>query len=289
MSVSIDKSKGIVWLNGEFIPWQAAKIHVITHGLHYASCVFEGSRAYNGTVFKMREHNERLLKSGEMLDIHIPYSVDELDEITVELLKRNSLTNAYVRPLAWCGSDCIGVSSRTCSVNTAIAAWEWPSYFSPEALNEGIKICLADWIRPDPRTAPVHAKASCLYAIATLNKNKAEKNGFDDALMLDWRGYVAECTGANIFFIIDGKIHTPIPDCFLNGITRQTIIQLAKEMAYEVIERFIEYKEIAQATEVFITGTAAEVTPVGQIVENNYQVGDITRKLRVAYLELVGK
>lgn len=289
MPLAMDQLDGTIWLNGEFIPWQDAKLHVISHGLHYASSVFEGARAYNGKVFKLREHSERLIRSAKLLDCEISYNVADLNAAIIELLRQNNLTNAYVRPIAWRGSDYMGVASYKCKVNTAIATWEWPSYYKEEALTQGINLCLVDWARPDPKTAPVQAKAACLYAIGSLSKNQAEKTGYDDAFMLDWRGYVAECTSSNIFFVFNGELHTPIPDCFLNGITRQTVMQLAQDMGVKVVERYIKYEEIAKADEVFVTGTAAEVTPVGKIAEYKYTVGEMTKKLRAAYLDLTQK
>lgn len=288
MGINLKEHNGIIWFNGEFISWQNSKIHVVTHGLHYASSVFEGARAYNGKVFKMHEHNERFIRSGQMLDFKIPYTAEELDEITVELLERNNLTNAYVRPVAWCGEGTMGVASHTCEVNVAIAMWEWPSYFKEGVLERGIRLCLADWLRPDPKTAPVHAKAAGLYMTGSITKNMAERKGYDDALMLDWRGHVAECTASNVFLIIDGALHTPIPDCFLNGITRQTAIQIAKDLGYEVIERYIDLEDLDNADEVFVTGTAVEIMPVGEIDKHKFPVGDITKKIRQAYLEMVG-
>lgn len=281
-------SENFVWIDGNFVPWDDAKIHVLTHGLHYASSVFEGERAYDGKVFKMKEHHERLHQSANLLGFKIPYSVEELNSITQEILKINHLKNAYIRPVAWCGTETLSVSSYVCSVHLAIAAWEWKSYFAEENLFEkGLKLIWADWIRPSPATMPVQAKASGLYMIGTLSKNKAEKAGFHDALMLDYRGYVAECTGANFFMVKDGVIHTPIADCFLNGITRQTVITLARNYHIPVIERHIQPYEIANADEVFITGSAVEITPVGRIGDHVFSVGPITKTIADAYQLLV--
>ncbi|HHF7345144.1 TPA: 2-isopropylmalate synthase [Legionella feeleii] len=278
----------VIWLNGEFVPWDEAKTHVLTHGLHYASSVFEGERAYEGNVFKLTEHNRRLHESANILGFKIPYSVSELNTVTRELLKRNQLKNAYIRPVAWCGTETLSVASQTCSVQVAIAAWEWRSYFAADDLfNKGLKLMWADWVRPSPSMAPVKAKAAGLYMIGSLSKNKAERAGFHDALMLDYRGYVAECTGANFFMVKDGVIYTPIADCFLNGITRQTIIKLARKHHIPVIERHIYPHEIAQADEVFITGSAVEVAPVGQIGNHRFPVGNISKTIAAAYSKLV--
>lgn len=278
----------MIWMNGQFISWEEGQIHVLSHGLHYASAVFEGERAYNGKVFKLKEHNERLHRSAEMLGFQIPYSVDELNEITQLILEKNNLKNAYVRPIAWCGSETLSVASRACRVHIAIAAWEWQSYFSNNNLfSEGLKLAWADWIRPDPSTAPVQAKASGLYMIGSLSKNKAEQAGYHDALMLDYRGYVAECTGANFFMVQNNEIHTPIADCFLNGITRQTVIEIAKNKNFKVIERHILPSEIENAEEIFITGSAVEIAPVGYIGEKKYPIGSITKIIADEYAKTV--
>lgn len=281
-------TENFIWIDGNFVPWDDAKIHVLTHGLHYASAVFEGERAYDGQVFKMREHHERLHQSANLLGFKIPYSIEALNSITQEVLKINHLKNAYIRPVAWCGTETLSVSSASCFIHVAIAAWEWKSYFTEENLFEqGLKLMWADWIRPSPSTMPVQAKASGLYVIGTLSKNKAEKAGFHDALMLDYRGYVAECTGANFFMVKNGVIHTPIADCFLNGITRQAIINLARNYHIPVIERHIQPNEISRADEVFITGSAVEVAPVGRIGDHVFQVGPITKAMAKAYQLLV--
>lgn len=285
--VSFDDQEGQIWYNGELVPWKDTKLHVLTHGLHYASCVFEGERVYNGEVFKLREHTQRLIDSAHELGFEIPYSLEELEQATRDTVTAQGYPNAYVRPVAWRGSEMMGVSAQTNTINVAIAVWEWPSYFSPEARMRGIKLKTSKWRRPSPETAPVHAKAAGLYMICTLSKHEAEADGCDDALMLDWRGQVAESTGANIFLVQEGKIHTPTPDCFLDGITRRTVIGLAKDRDYEVIERTIMPEEFAKTDEVFVTGTAAEVTPVGKIDDYNFQVGSVTRALLEDYDALV--
>jgi branched-chain amino acid aminotransferase len=289
-NVPFDDRDGTIWFNGELVDWRSAKVHVLTHGLHYASSVFEGERVYNGNVFKLAEHTERLHESARLMGFQIPYSVEDINAAHDVVLKANGITDGYVRPLAWRGSEMMGVSAQKNRINLAIAAWEWPSYFSPEARMAGIKLAISDWRRPDPKTAPVRAKAAGLYMICTLSKHKAEQDGFHDALMLDWRGRVAEATGANIFFVMpDGKLHTPVPDCFLDGITRRTVIGLAVDAGLEVVERPIMPEEIAQAEEVFLTGTAAEVTPVGQIGHDTFTPGAVTRLMIDAYDRAVGR
>ena len=285
--VSFDDQEGHVWYNGSLLPWKDTTLHVLSHGLHYASCVFEGERVYNGEVFKLREHTQRLIDSASELGFELPYTLAELETATRQTVTAQGYLDAYVRPVAWRGSEMMGVSAQTTKINVAIAVWEWPSYFSPEARLRGIRLKTVKWRRPDPRTAPVHAKAAGLYMICTLSKHEAEADGYDDALMLDWRGQIAESTGANIFLIQNGKIHTPTPDCFLDGITRRTVIDLAKQRGLEVIERAILPAELAETQEVFVTGTAAEVTPVGQIDEFSFEVGDITRGLLTDYDDLV--
>lgn len=284
-----DDRDGFIWMDGELIPWRDARVHALTHGLHYASCVFEGERAYGGEVFAMTEHHARLHRSAELLDFQIPYSVEEIDAATRKLLEVNDIGDGYVRPLAWRGSEMMGVSGQKNRIHLAIAAWEWPAYFSPEARLQGIRMTFGKFRRPDPATAPVHSKASGLYMICTLSKHDAEARGYNDALMLDWRGQIAEATGANIFLVQDGKLHTPTPDCFLDGITRRTVINLAKEKGYEVIERAILPEELADTDEVFLTGTAVEVTPVAEIDEHKFTVGEITKSLVKAYDDLVNR
>lgn len=284
--IPLDKRDGVIWLNGEFLPWKDAKIHVLTHGLHYGSCVFEGTRVYNKTGFKLREHTQRLHDSAGIMDFKIPYSVDVLIDAQNELVKKQGLENAYLRPLAWRGSEALGVIARENRINVAIAAWEWPSYFPMEKRLEGLRLVTSKWARPAPNSAPTAAKAGGLYMICTLAKHEATDKGYDDALMLDYRGFVAESTGSNLFFVQDGKIHTPKPDCFLNGITRQTVIGLAKQNGIEVIERHIKPEELADMTEAFITGTAIEVTPLQSIDDNKFEVGNIVRKLVSDYTKL---
>lgn len=281
--VPFDQLSGQIWMNGEFVEWDDAKVHVLTHGLHYGSAVFEGQRAYGGVVFEQTAHHERLHKSANILDMTMPYSVEELNTACEEVIKRNGFVDAYVRPIAWRGSEMMGVSAQANRINVAIAAWEWPSYFAPEERMKGIRLDIAKWRRPDPRTAPHDAKAAGLYMICTLSKHAAESKGYADALMYDWEGYVAEATGANIFFIEDGVIHTPTPDRFLDGITRRTVIKLAKARGIEVVERRILPHEMAQFGECFITGTAAEVTPVSEIGPFNFKPGQISQSLIADY------
>jgi branched-chain amino acid aminotransferase len=283
MAVPFHELPGMIWFDGKLVPGPEAKIHVLTHGLHYASCVFEGERAYGGRIFKSAEHSERLRKSANILDFEIPYSVPEIDAAKQLVLDKNGMKDAYVRPIAWRGSDQLGVSAQNNAIHLAIATWEWPSYFDPAQRLKGIKLDLADYRRPDPRTAPCLAKAAGLYMICTVSKHRAERKGFADAMMLDWEGRVAECTGANIFFVKDGKIHTPIADCFLDGITRRTVIDLAKRRGFEVIERRIMPEELSSFSECFITGTAAEVTAVAQIATWNFNPGGITKQLMDDY------
>lgn len=284
-----DDRDGVIWFDGKLVPWRDAKIHVLTHGLHYASCVFEGERAYEGQIFKMTEHNERLVKSAEILGFKIPYSVAEIDAACNQVLQAMKLKDAYVRPVAWRGSEMMGVAAQQNRIHLAIAIWEWPSYFSPELLERGIRLCWSKWKRPSPETAPTNSKAAGLYMICTLSKHEAEQTGYADALMLDYRGQVAECTGANIFLVINGEIHTPTPDCFLDGITRRTAMELARRRGLKIVERAIWPDDLKQATEVFITGTAAEVTPVGEIGELKFTVGAITRQMRADYAAEVRK
>ena len=286
LGISFDQMDGHIWFNGEFVPWADARIHVLSHGLHYASCVFEGERAYEGKIFKLREHTERLFYSARELGFDIPYSIEDIDAACEEALKINNLTNAYIRPVAWRGSEMMGVSAQENKINVAIAVWEWPSYFNPDEIKKGIRLDIASYKRPSPETAPCHAKAAGLYMICTLSKHAAEKKGYADALMYDYRGQVAEATGANIFFIQDGKIHTPIADCFLDGITRRTVIDLAKEKGVEVIERVIMPDELYGFEECFITGTAAEVTPVSEIGPHRFTPSEISFDLMIRYAAL---
>jgi branched-chain amino acid aminotransferase len=281
--IPFDDRDGFMWMNGEIIPWRDAKIHVLSHGLHYGSSVFEGERAYGGVIFKSTEHSVRFKKSAEILDYEIPYSIDELVAAKDAILKKNGLVDAYVRPVAWRGSEMMAVSAMHNKIHTAIAVWDWPSMFDPATKMKGIRLDIADYKRPDPETAPAHAKAAGLYMICTISKHRAERKGYADAMMLDWQGRVAECTGANIFFTKDGAIHTPLADCFLDGITRQTTIALARRAGLEVIERRIKPDELPGFVECFITGTAAEVTPVAEIGPYTFQPGAISRQLIDAY------
>lgn len=282
-----DDRDGVIWYDGALVPWRDANLHVLSHGLHYASCVFEGERVYNGTVFKLTEHSERLAASARILGFELPYSVAEIDAATNETVKAMGFTDAYVRPVAWRGSEMMGVAAQASRIHVAIAVWQWPSYFSPEAKMAGIKLTWAPWRRPAPDTAPTASKAAGLYMICTLSKHAAEAEGYQDALMLDYRGYLAEATGANLFLVMDGKIHTPKPDCFLDGITRRTVIDLAKARGIEVIERHIQPDELVNTQEVFLTGTAAEVTPVGQIGDHRFTPGRVCETLVKDYDTLV--
>lgn len=278
-----DDRDGEIWMDGAFVPWRQATIHVINHGLHYGSSVFEGERVYGGRIFKAREHHERFLKSAEMLRMEIPYSVAEIDEAAEEAVRRNKIENGYVRPVAWRGSEQMGIAPAGTKTHVAIAAWSWPEYFPDELKQKGIRLVTSPWRRPPPESAPVQAKAGGLYVISTLSRQYAEDEGAHDALMLDMNGNVAEASCANIFFVKDGVLHTPTPDCFLNGVTRQTVIALAEEASIEVIVRHIKPEELADFQECFITGTAAGVTAVGQIDDHCYSVGPIVRQLREAY------
>lgn len=281
--VPFDQRDGEIWYDGSFVPWADAKVHVLTHGLHYASSVFEGERAYGGRIFKSKEHTERLHASANVLGFDIPWSQDDINSAKETLLQRMNLVDAYIRPVAWRGSEMMGVSAQENTIHLAIAAWEWPSYFAPEERLKGIRLDMADYRRPDPMTAPFKSKAAGLYMICTISKHAAERKGYADAMMLDWRGQVAEATGANVFFVKDGQIHTPTPDCFLDGITRQTVIGLAKKRGVDVIERVIMPDEMAGFEQCFLTGTAAEVTPVSEIGAYNFEVGEITRALMMDY------
>jgi branched-chain amino acid aminotransferase len=283
MAVPFDQRPDVIWFDGKLIPTAESKISVLTHGLHYASCVFEGERAYGGKIFKSTEHTERLKNSARVLDFEIPYSVAEIDAAKELILGKNKQREAYVRPVAWRGSEALGVSAQNNKIHLAIATWEWPSYFHPEQRLKGLRLDLAEYRRPDPKTAPCLAKAAGLYMICTISKHRAEQRGYADAMMLDWQGRVAECTGANIFFVKDGKIHTPIADCFLAGITRATAMQLARRRNIEVIERRIMPEELSSFSECFITGTAAEVTAVAGIADWKFTPGRITQALMNDY------
>ena len=287
MSISFENRDGVIWYNGEFVPWDEARFHVLTHGLHYGSSVFEGERAYSGKIFRSEDHSRRLIKSAEILGMHVPYSVEELEKAKYEALEKNNLRDAYIRPVAWRGSEQMGISAQKAKTHVAIAVWDWPSYYPPEIRENGIKLKTAPWRRPSADCAPVHSKAAGLYMICTMSKHWAEEQGCQDALMLDYRGNVVEATSANFFMVKEGVLITPDPDCFLNGLTRQTILELAEKLDIPVEVRFVRPEELKEAQEIFLTGTAAEVTAVGQIDDINYTVGPITRRLREAYETLV--
>jgi branched-chain amino acid aminotransferase len=283
MGISFDNIDGVIWYDGKLVPWRDANVHLLTHGLHYASCVFEGERAYGGEVFRSTAHSERLKNSARILDFEIPYSATEIDAAKKLVLDSNKLTDAYLRPIAWRGSEMMGVSAPSNTIHLAIACWTWPSYFDPVERLKGIRVALAEYRRPDPRTIPALAKASGLYMICTISKHKAERAGYADAMMLDWEGRVAECTGANIFFVKDGQLHTPIADCFLAGITRATVIDLAKRRGIPVIERRIMPEELSGFSECFLTGSAAEVTPVAEIAHWRFTPSALTAQLMQDY------
>ena len=280
-----DDRDGFIWFNGKLVPWREANVHVLTHAMHYASSVFEGQRAYDGRIFELTRHSERLHNSARILGFEIPYSVAEIDAACNEVVAANGLSDAYVRPVAWRGAEQMGVAAQRTKIHVAVAAWYWGAYFSDP--NAGIRLDIAPWRRPAPYTAPVHAKAAGLYMICTMSKHHAAARGFDDALMFDWRGQVAEATGANAFFVKDGVIHSPTPDCFLNGITRQTVIDLARRRGIEVIERTIWPEELEGFEQFFLTGSAAEVTPVQSAGPWTFEVGALTRQLRQDYADLV--
>ncbi len=283
------QNEGYIWYDGELVSWKDTKIHVLTHGLHYASSVFEGERCYDGKIFREIEHTKRLHHSANTLGFEIPYSIEEICEIRKIVLKANNISNGYIRPVAWRGSEMMGISAQKNTIHLAVAAWEWPSYYSPEARLKGIKLQLAKWRRPSPETAPISTKAAGLYMICTLAKHEAEKNGCEDALMLDYRGYIAETTSANIFLVINNEIHTPKPDCFLNGITRQEVIKIANEKGIKLVERHIELEELSSADEVFVTGTAAEITPVSEIGEYKFKPDTICKLMIEEYNKATGQ
>lgn len=282
--IPFDQRDGSIWFDGVLVPWRDAKVHVLTHGLHYGSAVFEGERAYGGRIFKSREHSERLRRSAQLLDFEIPFSLEQIEAAKALVLKTSGLVDAYLRPIAWRGSEMMGVSAQNNTIHLAIAAWEWPSYFDAATKMKGIRLDIADYRRPDPRTIPSKAKAAGLYMICTISKHRAENKGYADALMFDFEENVAECTGANVFFILDGVVHTPLADRFLDGLTRQTVIELARRRGFEVIERRIRPEEMAGFSECFITGSAAEVTPVAEIGPYRFTPGAITQALMDDYL-----
>ena len=285
--VPFDDRDGWIWFDGAFVPWRDAKTHVLTHGLHYGSSVFEGERMYGGEIFKLTAHSQRLKRSAELLDFDIPYSVAEIDAACKETCEKNGMTDCYIRPVAYLGAEQLSVSSLNSKVHLAIAAWEWPSYFDPEVKKKGIRLEWAKWRRPDPATAPSTAKAGGLYMICTMSKTAAEKRGYADAMMLDWRGYVAEATGANVFFVQNGALHTPRVDHILDGITRQTIIEMAQAKGIEVVVRDILPEELSNFSECFLTGSAAEVTPVSEIGDYRFTPGDLSLTLMDDYGKLV--
>ena len=284
--IPFDDRDGWIWMDGEFVAWRDAKLHVLTHGLHYASGVFEGERCYAGNIFKLREHTDRLIQSGKLLGFDLPWTADEIDAASIETVRRNGHTDAYVRPIAWRGSEMLAVSAQHTKIHLAIACWGWPNLFGDNRM-KGVRLGMAKWRRPAPDTAPTASKAAGLYMIGTLSKHDAEAQGFDDAMMLDYKGDVAEATGANAFFVFNGEVHTPTPVCFLDGITRRTVMRLAKNRQMKVVERTIKAEELGRATEVFLAGTAAEVTPVRVIGEHSYTPGQITETLLGDYEKLV--
>ena len=284
---TFDDRDGSIWFDGELKPWRDANVHVLTHALHYASSVFEGQRAYGGKIFKLSEHSRRLHKSAQLLGFEIPWSVEQIDAACIEVLAASGLSDAYMRPLAWRGSERMGVSPKGTKPHLAIACWAWGKYFDPAKAERGIRLDIAPWRRPAPYTAPVHSKAAGLYMIATLSKQHADGRGYDDALMFDWRGQVAEATGANAFFVRDGALFTPTPDCFLDGITRRTVIDLARNRGIEVTERAIWPEELESFEQMFLTGSAAEVTFVGSAGPWNFEVGDLSRQLAKDYDDTV--
>ncbi|MFQ5535292.1 MAG: branched-chain amino acid aminotransferase [Sphingomonadales bacterium] len=285
--IPFDDRDGLIWFDGELIDWRDAKLHVLSHAIHYASGVFEGQRSYNGEIFKLEQHTKRLIRSAGIMDFEIPYTAEEINRACRDVLAANDLSDAYVRPVAWRGAEQMGVAAQQTRIHLAIACWPWPAYFGPEAKMKGLKLDISEWRRPSPRCAPTNAKAAGLYMICTLSKHRAEAKGCDDALMYDSRGRIAETTGANIFFLKDGALHTPTPDCFLNGITRRTVIDLARNHGVEIVERAIMPEEMADFEEAFITGTAVEVTPISQIGPHSFTVGNLVKTLMQDYDDLV--
>lgn len=281
--IPFDDRDGSLWYDGKLMPWRDAKTHVLTHGLHYASCVFEGQRLYNGRIYKLEEHTKRLFKSAEILGMKIPYTEDEINRANYEAAEAQGIQDGYVRPVVFRGSEMMAVSAQTTKIHVAIAVWQWPSYFDPKEKLKGIRLDISDWKRPAPDTAPTQAKAAGLYMICTMSKHAAEAKGYHDAMMFDYRGYVAEATGANIFFVKDGSLHTPTPDCFLNGITRQSVMALARSRQIPVIERHIKPDELTGFSECFLTGSAAEVTPVAEIGPYRFTPGQISETLMNDY------
>jgi len=288
--IPFDKRDGYIWQNGIIIPWQDAKTHILNHGLHYASCVFEGERIYDKQIFKCTEHSARLHKSAEILGFNIPYSIEELNKAKKEIAAKQNIIDGYMRAFAWRGSEKMAISAQNNTIHVAIACWPWPPYYSDEARKKGLKLKFAKYRRPDPATAPTSAKAAGLYMICTISKHEAEAEGYNDALMLDYRGYLSEATGANLFLVMkNGELHTPTPDCFLNGITRQTIITIAKENGIKVVERHILPEELSKADDAFLTGSAAEITRIGSVDDKYYypKISDMTLDLMTKYKNIV--
>ena len=287
--IPFDNREGFIWMNGSVLEWNQAKIHVLNHGLHYGSCVFEGIRVYKRKIFKLKEHIERLFFSAKILDLDIPYKHEELIEFTELIVKKQNIEDGYIRPVVWRGSEMMAISSKEASINIAIAAWKWPSYFSPEKILQGINMSIADWKRPPPNCAPTNSKAAGLYMICSLSKHKAESNGFDDALMLDYRNFIAEATGANIFFVKNKKIFTPIADCFLDGITRKTVMDIAINIGIEVEEKHLEVNFMKDCNEAFLTGTAVEITPINSVDDYKFNDRDVTKLLIKEFRDYVIK
>lgn len=286
--IPFDKRDGWIWMDGKIVPWKEATIHVLNHGLHYASSVFEGLRVYNGKIFKLQEHSERLIRSGKLLGFDVPYTAEELNEATKLIVEKQGIVDGYVRPVAWRGSEQMAILTTLTSVHVAIATWQWPAYYTDESKRKGAKLTWAEWKRPSPETIPTEAKAAGLYMTGTLSKNAAFAKGFQEAMMLDWRGFVAETTSSNVFFVRDGELHTPAPEGFLNGITRQTVIQLAKDAGITVHERHIKPEELEGMSEAFMTGSAAELTPIGSLDDLSFEVGSVTETLMEAYKKITG-
>ena len=285
--IPFNKRDGYIWIDGEFKEWSESNVHVLNHGLHYGSCVFEGIRIYDGKIFKFDEHMERLYKSADILDMKIPFKIQIIKNIIYELVQKQKVKDGYIRPVVWRGSEKMAISAIDAKTHIAVATWEWPSYFSPDKIMQGIRLTKANWVKPSPNSAPVNSKAAGLYMICSLSKHEAERKGFDDALMMDYRGYIAEATGANIFFIKNNNLYTPTPDCFLNGITRQTVIEIAKKLKIGVHEGKYELSFLKNCEEVFLTGTAVEITPVISIDEHKFKVGKLTKKLIEEFNNLV--
>jgi branched-chain amino acid aminotransferase len=281
--IPFDQRDGSLWYDGKLVPWKDAKTHVLTHGLHYGSCVFEGQRIYNGKIYKLKEHTARLFMSAETLGMKIPFTQDQINQACIDAAAAQNIKDGYLRPVAFRGSEMMAVSAQNTTIHVAIACWPWPSYFSPAEKLKGIRLDISRWKRPSAETEPVHAKAAGLYMICTISKHEAEAKGYADALMFDYRGYVAEATGANVFFVKDGELHTPTPDCFLNGLTRQSVIAIAKTRQIKVVERHIKPEEMSGFSECFLTGSAAEVTPVSEIANWKFTPGKISAQLMADY------